>query len=102
MGALVFYVTAVGTDLDRAFDQARDDAAREYGTGGYSGSVYEKDSVTLIDEAPRTESRAIARADELIGQADSRIDAPRGPAGALPIVTDDAQRGWLIFGWAAY
>ncbi|MFJ4010284.1 hypothetical protein [Streptomyces sp. NPDC090026] len=102
MGALVFHTVAVGADLNGAFEQARADAAHEYGTGGYSGSVYEKDSVTLIDEAPRTETRAVARANELIDQADSRIDAPRGPAGALPVVTDDAQRGWLIFGWAAH
>ncbi len=58
--------------------------------------------MTLINEARRTESRAIARAGELIDQADSRIDHPRGPAGALPVVTDDAQHGWLIFGWAAH
>lgn len=44
---------------------------------------------------------ASALADRLIEQRDARIDDKWGPAGAIPAVGADGQRGWLFFGWAS-
>ncbi|UQA93672.1 hypothetical protein [Streptomyces halobius] len=101
MGAIEFFTTATGTDLDTAFSTARDEAAWERGHGGYTGAVAEKDEVTLLDEPRRSEAAAMARAEELICAGDPRIDDKWGPAGALPLTTDSGEDGWLFFGFAS-
>lgn len=102
MGALDFYTTATGTDLQRAFNAARDHAEWEYGTSGFTGTVAEKDEVTLLDEPKRSEQEAVVRAKELLNGEDPRVSTKYGPAGALPITTDDGADGWLLFGVAAH
>ncbi|MEU9120013.1 hypothetical protein AB0C96_09150 [Streptomyces sp. NPDC048506] len=102
MGAIEFFTTATGLDLDTAFSTARDEAAWERGHGGYTGTVAEKGEVTLFDEPRRGEAAALARAEELIRAGDPRIDDKWGPAGALPLTTDSGDEGWLLFGFAAY
>jgi hypothetical protein len=102
MGALDFYTTATGTDVQSAFNAARHHSAWEYGTSGFTGTIAEKDEVTLLDEPKRSADDAVARAKELLNSEDSRVNTKYGPAGALPITTDDGAGGWLFFGLASY
>ncbi|MGW6021297.1 hypothetical protein [Streptomyces sp. NPDC055214] len=102
MGALDFYNAATGTDMQSAFHTARDHAEWEYGTSGFTGTIAEKDEVTLLDEPKRSEQEAMARAKELLDGEDPRVSTKYGPAGALPITTDDGADGWLFFGVAAH
>ena len=48
MGATQFMTTAKGKSLDDAFRVATDQARFEYGHGGYTGSIAEKDSVMEV------------------------------------------------------
>lgn len=101
MGALDFYTIATGTDLQRAFNAARDHAEWEHGTG-FTGTVAEKEEVMLLDEPKRSEQEAVVRAKELLNGEDPRVSTKYGPAGALPITTDDGADGWLLFGVASH
>ncbi|MFD3511977.1 hypothetical protein [Streptomyces sp. NPDC058657] len=101
MGATAFTATATGTDMNEAFRAAREEAAHEYGRGGYSGSVYEKDHTVLIDSAMGTESDASTLAWDLLRADDARISNKWGPAGALPFKTAEGEHGWLFFGYAS-
>ncbi|MFI9228599.1 hypothetical protein [Streptomyces rimosus] len=100
MGSATFYTTASGPTLEAAFEQARQEAAFEYGRGGYTGTIAEKDEATLIDTALLTEDDAMKRASGLIDIGDPRVDDKWGPAGALPIRAD-GEGTWLFFGWAS-
>jgi hypothetical protein len=99
-----------GATVQEAFTDAREQAAYEHGHGGYTGSLAEKDSFTLIpppfgpspdlspDEAAKEFRKALLLfADELIEKDDPRIDDKWGPAGAL----DLKDGSFLFFGWAS-
>jgi hypothetical protein len=49
MGAWFSDTTAVGRTAGEAFSRAQDDARYEYGHGGYTGTIAEKDGYVLID-----------------------------------------------------
>ncbi|MCX4666420.1 hypothetical protein OG453_07025 [Streptomyces sp. NBC_01381] len=102
MGALDFYTTAAGPDLQTAFNTAHEHAEWEYGTSGFTGTIAEKDEVVLLDEPKRSEQDAEARAKELLDGDDPRISRKYGPAGALKVTTNDGEDGWLLFGVAAH
>ncbi|MGW0731697.1 hypothetical protein [Streptomyces sp. NPDC002851] len=102
MGAVDFFTIATGDNLETAFKTVREQAAWDHGHSGYTGTVAEKDKVTLINEPQRSEEDATLRAEELINNDDPRVSSKYGPAGALPITTDTGEDGWLIFGLAAY
>ncbi|MGX1909385.1 hypothetical protein ACWIID_11020 [Streptomyces phaeochromogenes] len=102
MGALDFYTTATGTDVHTAFNSAREQAEWEYGTSGYTGTIAEKNEVTLLDEPKRSEQDAVGRAKDLLRGDDPRVSGKYGPAGALPITAVDASGAWLFFGVAAH
>ncbi|MFG2143697.1 hypothetical protein ACGFRG_05790 [Streptomyces sp. NPDC048696] len=101
MGAQIFYATATGQDILQAFEEARGRARRMHGSGGYSGTITEKDSVTLFKEVGLTEDAAMARADELLLADDPHISDKWGPAGVLPYTAADGTASWLFFGWAS-
>ncbi|UQA93674.1 hypothetical protein [Streptomyces halobius] len=101
MGAMSFYTPATGRNVNRAFFNARSKAAWEHGHRDHSGTVYEKDQVTLLDEPKRPLPQAIQRAEELIEARDPRFFPRSGPAGALPIETGTGESGWLFFGLAS-
>jgi hypothetical protein len=101
MGAMAFFQPATGRNLNRAFFNARCKAAWDHGHREYSGTAYEKDEVTLMDEPKRILRDAEKRAQELLKARDERVFPTLGPAGALPIETEDGQPGWLFFGRAA-
>ncbi|GGU26457.1 hypothetical protein [Streptomyces violascens] len=102
MGAVDFYAVATGDDLQDAFERAREEAAREHGRVGYSGTIDEKDAVTPIEEPRRLTAEAMERASMLLSDGDRHVDNKWGPAGALPVTTDGGRDGWLIFGVASY
>lgn len=69
MGATNFACIGRGKDAKEAFSSARDDALYEFGHGGYTGSIAEKDSFKLVTltEAELTDlSLFNAKIDELI------------------------------------
>ncbi|GGU26464.1 hypothetical protein [Streptomyces violascens] len=101
MGATDFFEPANGRNLSRAFFNAKCKAAWEHGHREYSGTVYDKDDVILIDEPQRSLPEATRLAKELLDARDPRVFPKVGPAGALPIETDGNQPGWLFFGLAA-
>jgi len=84
MGADQFATTATGSTADQAFHTATEQARWEYGNGGYTGTIAEKGSYTIIDTTPRTFDEAVAYADQLLSKSDPRIDDKWGPAGAVP------------------
>lgn len=101
MGAIPSYATANSADLQTPLQEARAEAAAEHGRGGFSGSIYEKDTFTLIDEPRHPEEAAMERAVELVRADDARISDKWGPAGALRITTRLGDEGWLFFGFAS-
>ncbi|MEU9334133.1 hypothetical protein AB0D49_13385 [Streptomyces sp. NPDC048290] len=102
MGALDFYTTATGTDVRTAFNAAREQATWEYGASGFTGTIAEKNEVTLLDEPKRSEQDAMGRAKELLDGDDPRVSGKYGPAGALPVTAVDGSDAWLFFGVAAH
>ncbi|ATL65099.1 hypothetical protein [Nocardia terpenica] len=104
MGAQQFITYSEHTDIRAAFDAAVEDAQHEYGHGGYTGSIAEKDAYTIITADPIGETAADTLIDDLFDAQDPRIDDKHGPAGAIAIAdTDNPARiaGWVFFGWAA-
>ncbi|WP_370973637.1 hypothetical protein [Amycolatopsis sp. cg9] len=85
MGAEAFTTYSEGADVDAAFRAAVEQAQYDYGHGGYTGSVAEKDEYIVIDGPPLSESDAEALADKLIRDNDERICDKWGPAGAIPV-----------------
>jgi hypothetical protein len=65
MGACDFTAYATGKTVGEAFDKARRDAQYEYGHGGYTGSIAEKDGYIEIP-VPKgtTAERLVAKAAE--------------------------------------
>lgn len=108
MGADTFMVTADGNTAKQAFDDAVDDALYEYGHGGYTGTIAEKDSYLHISlpqglrKNPPLE-KITAYAEDLIEKCDSRIDDKWGPAGCLLVKqgADGEPNTYLFFGWAS-
>jgi hypothetical protein len=102
MGACVFKSIGAGKTADDAFNQITEHARYQYGHGGYTGSIAEKDSFVVVAR-PMTKTDAVKEANRLIDEEDSRIDDKWGPAGAIEIVDEsNAPTGkWLFFGWAS-
>jgi hypothetical protein len=94
MGACDFYVKAKGKNIQEAFNKAVEDAAWEYGHGGYTGSIAEKSSYVLI---PYTGKDPERHAERLMRERDKRVDDKWGPAGAIKIGKGE----WLFFGMAS-
>jgi len=83
MGADWFTCEAPGKDVTEAFTAAVRDAEFEHGHGGYTGTIAEKVTYTVIDRVMRTEEDALQFAESLID--DERVGDKWGPCGALPI-----------------
>lgn len=115
MGAQTFFTHAFGTDVEDAFESARDEAQSRYGhQDGYSGHINMKRSVTLIPDGEHKGRQKRKFAGDLIDDQDERIDSKRGPAGAIDISGTKRARKYrernnlsgkhgsvyLFFGWA--
>ena len=112
MGACIFKTKSIGKTAEEAFRKAVDQAAWEYGHGGYTGTIAEKSSFTIIADKPQAlaakfpdgplkealslgSTRSIA--DALIELYDSRIDDKWGPAGCVQTGPEE----FLFFGLAS-
>ena len=95
MGAQVFTTTAKGSDARNAFIGAVREAQYECGHGGYTGTIAEKDSFTVIPLAEGVTPDDYA--DELIGKMDERVNDKWGPAGCFEL----GEGRYLFFGWAS-
>lgn len=94
-----------------AFLQARDQAAYDHGHGGYTGTLAEKHSFSMIHRA-RSEASARRIVETLSGNGSGPIpiyrpevieifDDKYGPAGAVRYPHDDKTDGVIFFGWAS-
>jgi hypothetical protein len=95
MGATEFFTTAKGATASEAFKAAVKDAEYEHGHGGYSGTIAEKRSFTMI--AVPKDQEPIAYANDLLDDDDGRISDKWGPAGCVKISDDE----FAFFGWAS-
>jgi len=86
MGGTTFEHYAPGVDVNDAFKRAHEEASYEHGHGGYTGTIAEKGSFTIITRTPLLEREAEALAQRLINDDDVRISDKWGPAGAIPVV----------------
>ncbi|WP_032381021.1 hypothetical protein [Rhodococcoides fascians] len=97
MGATDFSSIAAGKTSREAFEAAKASALHQYGHGGYTGTLAEKDDFIVIPTPPLTSSDAADLAEELIANDDDRISDKWGPAGAIAV--EGGQ--WLFFGFAS-
>jgi type II secretory pathway pseudopilin PulG len=105
MGATTFYsfgtaASNTGSRLQRAqqaFDNARLRAQEEYDDTGYTGSILEKRSFTMIN-VPEGVSRS-EYIQQLFNDCDPRIDDKWGPAGCVEVGPHGTT--FLFFGWAS-
>src|SRR4051794_19330764 len=87
MGRQAFIEYAEGTDLDTTFDVTVAAAQYEYGHGGYTGTIAEKDGYgceALTDDLMRYEE-AVALAKKLLDEDDKRCRDSDMPACAIPV-----------------
>jgi len=112
MGACNFYVRATGSNAEAAFMAAQAEARYEYGHGGYTGTIAEKDGYTIFpvpkgftavevsdallrgDDAKRAEMGGSRWAETIISCWDDKW----GPAVALH---DKDANEWLFCGMAS-
>ena len=104
MGAETFLVTATGSTLSEAFHQAVAEARAEYGQGGYTGTLAEKDAVRpVFPPSSLSDAQALRQwAAHLLLTEDpdpawAWIADKWSPAAAVRL---DATT-WLFFGWAS-
>ncbi|MFI8909126.1 hypothetical protein CLM85_12835 [Streptomyces albidoflavus] len=89
MGAEGFVTYQAGTDAQKAFEGAVEDARYEYGNRGYTGTIAEKDDFTVVTTTPMPLNEANEYAGRLLDADDSRVSDKRGPAGAVPVLTGE-------------
>ena len=121
MGAVVFYTLGIGKTPQEAFAQLREEARYEYGHGGYTGTIANKDSFIMLANKPFEDAHAVeTEGERYIDNNDDRIYSKFAPAGCLPVELIKSDRGylrvkdfhknnkipkdkvvsWLFFGWA--
>ena len=99
MGAQVFVVESSGEDAKDAFHNAVQEAKWACGHEGYTGTIAEKESFTMIPLPKGVNPHDFA--DELIDICDHRINDKWGPAGCFELTTRGNERQFLFFGWAS-
>lgn len=92
MEASTFIVTERGYSAQDAFNRAVTDAQHEYGHGGYTGTIAEKNCFTVIQCPRGTDPRIYAH--KLIDDDDRRISDKWGPAGC--IVLEEGRESTII------
>jgi hypothetical protein len=95
MGADTFGTRAKGKTAEEAFRSAVENAQWEHGHGGYSGTIAEKRSFTII--AVPQGMDCIEYANSLLDGDDPRVSDKWGPAGCVKL--DEGT--WYFFGWAS-
>ncbi|MPV50106.1 hypothetical protein GCG21_08815 [Pseudactinotalea sp. HY160] len=87
MGSTIFIQYEPGSEASQAFTGAKDDARHANGGGGYTGTLAEKTDFEVVGMEPVTLPQASALAEDLFD--DKRFIDKRGPAGAIPVCSDD-------------
>ncbi len=101
MGASEFTVVGRGKTPQEAFDKVVKDAQYEHGHGGYTGTVAEKDTFTLIGTEETLED-ALAKAADLLDANDKRVADKWGPAGCIAVKEKGtAVTAYVFFGSAS-
>jgi len=101
MGAEEFTVTVRACSAVTAFKKAVKDAKYDFGHGGYTGSIAEKDRFKMVvcpkDEDPEEYAQQLMDAD------DHWASDKWGPAGCIKIDEESEGPEWeyLFFGWAS-
>lgn len=99
MGACDFHTYQEGSDARKAFEAATDRARYMSGHGGYTGTIAEKSSFTVLKHTPMLKQDAQVFADSVIEKNDKW-----GPAFAVPIADEKEPtktKGWYFFGFAS-
>jgi hypothetical protein len=114
MGANTFMTTSSGLSTHAAFYNAREEAVYEHGHGGYTGTIAEKSSFTVMDPPHGSDHDLIDRlADAALNGGDVPADLTEhagwisraakiaddkwGPCVCVPL--GDCR--YLFFGWAS-
>ena len=114
MGAQVFVVESSGEDAKDAFHNAVQEAKWACGHEGYTGTIAEKESFTMIPLPKSVNPHEFAGRldimdpfawdhllDEVLAVGDDRINDKWGPAGCFELTTRGNERQFLFFGWAS-
>jgi hypothetical protein len=105
MGGEWFETIAYGKTAKDAFRKAVSEAEYMYGHAGYTGTIAEKGSFTMITLPKHYTPEVYAR--KLDEKCDPRIDDKWGPAGCIKYPEDikkptkDGEKAYLFFGWAS-
>lgn len=120
MGAEQFWISGWGTNASAAFQAAVEEAQYEYGRGGYTGTIAEKDSFFLYHSPEGVDPKTFASWVEsypgnvekipsqhlvLVERAAEVYDDKRGPAVCIPTEETMEEAGktirrFMFLGWA--
>lgn len=102
MGACEFFNTASGSTAKEAFAEAVADAQYEFGHGGYTGTIAEKDSFKLASsDLFETYDAAMDFAEKAMDDDNHFCQDKWGPAACVSFKTKDGKTEYLFFGWAS-
>ncbi|MFF4924303.1 hypothetical protein ACFY4B_27275 [Kitasatospora sp. NPDC001261] len=88
MGAVDFTAYQDGTDAAKAFRDAIEEARYQYGNRPYTGTLAEKDDFQVITDTPLSMDDAEALAGRIMSDDRHPVQDKYGPAGAIPVLTD--------------
>jgi hypothetical protein len=106
MGASEFYNFGFGKTAKEAFGLVVEQAQYDHGHSGYSGTIAEKHTFTMIPLLENKDPEDYA--EQLIRDSDDRVDDKWGPAGCIEVPLTDKDKKdhpglkkFLFFGWAS-
>jgi hypothetical protein len=99
MGANSFVTVSSGANPQDAFSDAVEQARWESGHGGYSGTIAEKRTFSVLPTpgSPADDELAAAVAMNHDHPLWLKVDDKWGPAGCIKMTNDR----WMFFGWAS-
>lgn len=94
MGAVTFVSSGIGETAKTVFGNLVEDARFMSGSGGYSGTIAEKDGFTMVD---------LPKGKNVHEFIDQKIDENEkwGPAFCVEMATTGAEKEFIFFGWAS-
>ena len=98
MGKQYFEVIVEGSNAQQAFEIARDDALRNHGHSGCTGTIAEKETFTIVSMLPSTLSSKKAIKATVRKLRDSTFSSIHYPAGCIRL----SSKQFLFFGWSYY
>ena len=102
MGASEFFTVSSGKNVQAAFHTAVDEAQYEYGHGGYTGTIAEKnDCQSASGQVFETREAAMEFAQQKMNEPDHWCNDKWGPAAYVSFKSKDSKIKFLFFGWAS-